>query len=239
MQNHLLQILSLVAMEEPISLNADDIRDRKVELLKNVQAIVPEGVLTGQYAGGIYKGANVSGYADEPGVPDDSLTPTYAKIKLKINNDRWRNTPFVMTAGKGMLASKTEVRVKFKSMHGGIFCGLGKCPEPNELIIRIQPNEGFHFRIATKAPGGKMEFVEKDLDLSYHLAFNNHALPDAYENLLLDVMSGNKELFIRDDELSASWDILMPALNYLESEKIAPELYPFGSEGPESALGDN
>jgi len=214
-------------------LKADDIRDRKVELLKAVKALVPEGILTGQYSGAIYKGANVASYADESAVPDASLTPTFARIKLQIDSERWRGTPFIMTAGKGMPESKTEVRIKFKSKHNSIFCELGKCPEPNELIIRIQPNEGFHFKITTKAPGGKLEFVEKDLDLSYHLAFNNPVLPDAYENLLLDVISGNKELFIRDDELSASWNILMPVLDYLDMEKIIPELYPFGSNGPD------
>jgi glucose-6-phosphate 1-dehydrogenase len=231
-QNHLLQILALIGMEEPASLTADAIRDRKVELLKKVKAIIPGGVQTGQYTGAVYKGVNVSGYRDEPSVPEDSRTPTFARLKFKIDNERWKNTRFVMTAGKGMRESKAEVRIKFKGKSGGIFCSLGKCPEPNELIIRIQPNEGFHFKITTKAPEGKLDFAVKDLDLSYNRVFNNPVLPEAYENLLLDVMSGNKELFIRDDELRASWDILMPVLNYLKLQKVIPEPYPFGSCGP-------
>ncbi len=231
MQNHLLQILALIGMEEPASMDADAIRDRKVELLENVKAIVPGGVQAGQYTGAVYKGVNVSGYRDEPSVPDDSLTPTFARIKFKIDNERWRDTRFVMTAGKGMRESKAEVRIKFKGKSGGIFCNLGKCPKPNELIIRIQPNEGFHFKITTKAPDSKLDFAVKDLDLSYNRAFNNPVLPEAYENLLLDVMAGNKELFIRDDELRASWDILMPVLNYLKLQKVVPEPYPFGSCG--------
>jgi glucose-6-phosphate 1-dehydrogenase len=232
MQNHLLQILALIGMEEPGSLTADAIRDRKVELLENVKPVVPGGVQIGQYTGAVYKGVNVSGYRDEPSIPENSLTPTFARIKLKIDNDRWRDTRFVMTAGKGMRESKAEVRIKFRKKSGGIFCDFGKCPEPNELIIRIQPNEGFHFKITTKAPDGKLDFAVKDLDLSYHRVFNNPVLPEAYENLLLDVMSGNKELFIRDDELGASWDILMPVLNYLKLQKLVPEPYPFGSCGP-------
>jgi glucose-6-phosphate 1-dehydrogenase len=233
MQNHLLQILALVAMEEPASLHADDIRNQKVELLEAVNAIVPNSVLTGQYSSAVYKGVNVAGYTDEPSVPQNSMTPTFAKIALNIDNERWRGTPFEMVAGKGMPASKAEVRIKFKKADNEIFCDLGKCPEQNEMIIRIQPDEGFHFKISTKQPGSKIGFAVKDLDLSYNQAFTGELLPEAYENLILDIIRGKKELFIRDDELSASWDILMPVLNYLEKKKIVPEHYPFGSCGPE------
>jgi glucose-6-phosphate 1-dehydrogenase len=138
-----------------------------------------------------------------------------------------------MIAGKGMPTSKAEVRIKLKKADNEIFCDLGKCPEQNEMIIRIQPDEGFHFRISTKQPGSKIGFAVKDLDLSYDQAFTGELLPEAYENLILDIIRGKKELFIRDDELSASWDILMPVLNYLGREKIVPEHYPFGSCGPE------
>ncbi len=233
MQNHLLQILALVAMEEPASLRSDDIRNCKVEVLKVAKIIAPENVQTGQYSGAIYKGAKVAGYIDDPSIPNDSLTPTFARIPFEIDNDRWHGTQFVMTAGQGMEESKAEIHIKFKSKHTGIFCDYEKCPLPNELIIRIQPNEGFHFKITTKTPGNKLAFTVKDLDLSYNRVFDNLILPDAYENLLLDIIAGKSELFVRDDELRASWDVIMPVLDYLESKKIEPEDYPFGTNGPE------
>ncbi|MFA7230643.1 MAG: glucose-6-phosphate dehydrogenase [Victivallaceae bacterium] len=234
-QNHLLQILALTAMEEPASLSAEDIRCRKVELLNSVKATLLDKTLTGQYGNAVYKGVMVSGYTDEQAIPDDSQTPTFARINFEIDNDRWHGVPFVISAGKGMNKSVTEVRVKLKAKGNSMFCSIGKCPEPNELVIRIQPNEGFHFKITTKSPGDKLNFAIKDLDLSYIRAFNNSVLPEAYETLLLDVICGNKELFISSDELQVSWDILMPVLRYLEEHKVKPETYPFGTVFPDSS----
>lgn len=220
-QNHLLQLLALVAMNEPGSLDADAIRDRKLAVLRDIETVHIEDIILGQY----------TNYTDDPMVPDKSLTPTFANVKLRINNDEWRDVPFIIRAGKGLDAKKNEIRILFRRPQGNIFCKLDNCPPANELIIRIQPDEGIHFNIVSKVPGLKMQFQEKDLDLSYKSAFGDTIIPEAYESLLLDVIKGEKALFIRNDELEAAWDIFTPLLHYIEENKIKPKSYAFGSKG--------
>ena len=232
-QNHLFQVLSLITMDEPDSLDANDISDKKVDVLRHIKPVNLEDVVVGQYAGSKMHGARVSSYLDDPTVPDDSITPTFAFIKLKIDNERWRNMPIEITAGKGLKERKAEVKISFKKPCGNIFCKMNNCQLANELEIRIQPDEGFNFLIATKEPGSKMELMSKKLDLSYNTAFPDDTLPDAYENLLLDAIIGDKTLFIRNDELEIAWDILTPVLEQLETENIKPEPYEFGSRGPD------
>ncbi len=231
-QNHLLQILALFTMEEPASLDAEDIRDRKVALLRDIQPLRPEDLTVGQYAAATYKGVRVSGYRDDPSVPDDSITPTFARMSLKIANNRWHGVPVIITAGKGLSRKITEIKMVFKHPGNNIFCDQNSCPPLNELVFSIQPTEGVHFKIVTRQPGGKMQLTTRALDLNYQHAFAGTVIPEAYENLLLDAINGNKELFIRQDELRAAWDILTPALHYLEENRIAPLPYPFGSDGP-------
>lgn len=232
-QNHLFQVLSLVTMDEPDSMNANDIRDKKVEVLRHIKPVGINDVVVGQYAASKMNGVRVSGYHDDPTVPKDSITPTFAFVKLKINNERWKDMPIEITAGKGLKERKAEVKITFKKPCGSIFCKMKNCQPSNELVIRIQPDEGFHFVIATKVPGTKMDLNSKDLDLSYDTAFPDDTLPDAYENLLLDAITGDKTLFIRNDELEIAWDILTPVLEQLETDKIRPQSYEFGSWGPE------
>ncbi|MBU8901382.1 MAG: glucose-6-phosphate dehydrogenase [Victivallales bacterium] len=220
-QNHLLQLVTLVAMDEPESLDADVIRDRKLAVLHDIEIVNIEDLILGQY----------TNYTDDPMVPDKSLTPTFVNVKLKIDNAEWRDVPFVIRAGKGLNAKKNEIRILFRKPEGNIFCQLDNCPPANELIIRIQPDEGIHFNIVSKVPGLKMQFQEKDLDLSYKSAFGDAIIPEAYESLLLDVINGEKALFIRNDELEAAWDIFTPVLRYIEENKIKPENYVFGSKG--------
>ena len=222
-QNHLLQLITLVAMDEPASLDADVIRDQKLKILHDIEPLKLDDIILGQY----------TGYTDDPQVPDDSLTPTFANVKLRINNDEWREVPFVIRAGKGLDSRKSEIRILFHKPAGNIFCKLDCCPPANELIIRIQPDEGIHFTIVSKVPGLKMEFQEKDLDLSYESAFSDTVIPEAYESLLLDVINGEKALFIRNDELEAAWDIFTPVLHQIEKDKVKPGIYKFGSKGPE------
>jgi len=224
-QNHLLQIITLIAMKEPESLNADLIRNRKLEVLRDIETVDPEDVILGQY----------KTYADDPQVPDDSNTPTFANMRLRINNNEWRDVPFVIRAGKGLSRKKSEIRIVFRTPDGNIFCNMKECPPANELIIRIQPDEGIHFKIVSKIPGLKMQFQEKELDLSYKSAFADVVIPEAYESLLLDVINGEKTLFIRNDELEAAWDIFTPLLHQIEKDKIKPKPYAFGSEGPDEA----
>ena len=222
-QNHLLQLIALIAMDEPGSLSADTIRDKKLKVLHDTKTVQIEDLMLGQY----------SDYTADPQVPDDSLTPTFANVKLKIDNDDWRDVPFIIRAGKGLDSKKSEIRIIFRKPESNIFCNLDSCPPANELIIRIQPNEGIHFNIVSKIPGLKMGFQEKDLDLSYKSAFSDTVIPEAYESLLLDVIKGEKALFIRNDELEAAWDIFTPVLHHIEKDKIKPEIYKFGSKGPD------
>lgn len=229
-QNHLLQILALIAMDEPVSLSADDVRNSKVRVLRNIPAVKLEDVALGQYTSAEKNGHTIPGYRDDPTVPDDSITPTFAKVRLAVNTENWTGVPFVIRAGKAMNRKCTEVRIVFKAPESNIFCKLNECPPPNELIIRIQPDEGVHFKIVNKAPGLKMAFHSKELDLSYKSAFAGEIIPEAYESLLLDVIHGEKSLFIRDDELRAAWDIFTSVLHKIESRKIMPDLYPFGSD---------
>ncbi len=230
-QNHMMQIIALLAMEEPSSLDANAIRDRKVELLQAIKPVKPDELVVGQYSSGMFNGVRVSGYRDDPSVPDDSITPTFARLSLNIDNERWRGVPFNITAGKGLNSKKTEIKIVFKHAGSNIFCNLDRCPPLNELVFRIQPSEGLHFNIVTKRPGAKMDFISKEIDLSYQNAFAGEVIPEAYENLILDAINGNKQLFIREDELQAAWDILTPALHYLEEQKIIPQFYKFGSGG--------
>lgn len=230
-QNHLMQILALLAMEEPSSLDAKDIRDRKVELLRAIAPVKSEALVVGQYTSGMFNGVRVSGYHDDPSVPDDSITPTFARMQLYVDNERWRGVPFHITAGKGLSRKKTEIKIIFKQAGSNLFCSLDRCPPLNELVFRIQPAEGLHFNIVTKRPGTKIDFVSKEIDLSYQSAFAGEVIPEAYENLIIDAINGNKQLFIREDELQAAWDILTPALHHLEQQQIPPKLYKFGSDG--------
>ncbi len=228
-QNHLFQVLSLLLMEEPESLGANDIIDKKVEALRRIKPLGLRDVVLGQYSGG----AGKPGYIEDPTVPKDSLTPTFAFLKLKVASGRWRSMPVEITAGKAMNEKKAEVRIIFRKPCGSLFCKTGKCQPSNTLVIRIQPDEGFHFQIATKEPGTKMELKHKNLDLSYISAFPGKTMPDAYENLLLDSIRGDKTLFIRSDELEAAWDILTPLLKEIEETRVKPKSYKFASEGPE------
>lgn len=230
-QNHMMQIIALLAMEEPVSLVAEAIRDRKVELLRAITPVKPDDLVIGQYVSGMFNGVRVSGYCDDPSVPDDSITPTYARLRLNIDNERWRGIPFHITAGKGLNSRKTEIKIIFKHPGSNIFCNLDRCPPLNELVLRIQPSEGLHFNIVTKRPGSKMEFTSKEIELSYQHAFAGEVIPEAYENLILDAINGDKQLFIREDELQAAWDILTPVLHYLEQQHIVPQAYRFGSNG--------
>lgn len=231
-QNHLLQILALIAMEEPASLSALDVRNRKVELLRAVSPLKLEDVVVGQYTAGAIGKREMPGYRQDATVADDSLTPTFAKVRLRIDNDRWNGVPFTIRAGKGLAEKKTEVKIRFKASDANIFCALGQCPPPNELIIRVQPDEGMNLNIVNKVPGFQMRFNEEKLDLSYKSSFRENVIPEAYESLLLDVVRGEKTLFIRNDELQVAWDVFTPVLKELEDENIEPKPYAFGSLGP-------
>lgn len=232
MQNHLLQILALLAMENPATYQANAVRDAKVKLLQHVAPVSLESLVVGQYT------ASASGaqpaYVAEPTVPRDSLRETYAATVLKIDNHRWAGVPFFLEAGKAMDQKLNEVRIRFREIPENLFGRKGARIEANELVIRIQPDEAITLNIMNKAPGLGMEMIRTELNLRYQSAFDV-TIPDAYECLLLDVLHGDRNLFIRADELAAAWDIFTPVLNRLEQERVVPEPYPFGSAGPGAA----
>lgn len=233
MQNHLLQILSLVAMEKPASTSPDDIRDEKVKVLRNIAPIKLNDIVIGQYVGDPEGQGEVrQGYLDDPTVPKGSVTPTFAMAALKINNERWDGVPFLLRCGKALNERKAEVRIQYKDVAGDIFNGTIK---RNELVIRVQPGEALYLKLMCKAPGKTFDMVETELDLTYSLRYREVAVPDAYERLIADVFTGSQMHFVRSDELREAWRIFTPILQQLETERIVPEPYKYGSRGPAQA----
>ncbi|KAI0999566.1 Glucose-6-phosphate 1-dehydrogenase [Podosphaera aphanis] len=227
MQNHLLQVLTLLAMERPISFSAEDVRDEKVRVLRAIPAIEPKNVIIGQY-GKSLDGSKPS-YKEDETVPKNSRCPTFSAMVAFIKNERWDGVPFIMKAGKALNEQKTEIRIQFKDVTSGIFKDIPR----NELVMRIQPNESVYIKMNSKLPGLSMQTVVTELDLTYRRRFSDLKIPEAYESLILDAIKGDHSNFVRDDELDASWRIFTPLLNYLEDNKeIIPMEYPYGSRGP-------
>lgn len=234
MQNHLLQILSLVAMEKPVSCHPDDIRDEKVKVLKCIPALCLDDMVLGQYVGNpnASNEQETKGYLDDPTVANDSTTATYALAVLHINNERWQGVPFILRCGKALNERKAEVRIQYQDVAGDIFEGNTK---RNELVIRVQPGEALYFKMMTKSPGISFDLEETELDLTYADRYRHSYLPDAYERLLLDVFCGSQMHFVRSDELREAWRIFTPALHHIEKENIRPFPYLYGSRGPKRA----
>jgi glucose-6-phosphate 1-dehydrogenase len=225
-QNHLLQVLALVAMELPATFGADDIRDEKLKLLRSVRTLSPKDAVHGQYAG----------YRGEEGVAQGSRTPTYAALRFHIDNWRWQGVPFYVRAGKHLARRTTEVSIHFQQIP---FCLFGRedvCQliEANVLVLRIQPDEGIELSVATKVPGDDLTVGSVRMDFSYAGAF--HRSPgDAYEKLLLDAMRGDATLFARRDGDEQAWSLLAPVLDGWEASGDEPFPYERGSEGPAAA----
>ncbi|BEJ06658.1 hypothetical protein CcaverHIS641_0311800 [Cutaneotrichosporon cavernicola] len=227
-QNHLMQVLSILAMERPVSFAAEDLRDEKVKVLRSIPPIKKEDLYLGQYVAG----NGEPGYLDDPTVPKGSNCPTYAALCLYINNPRWEGVPFIMKAGKALNESKVEVRVQFKDVTSGIFTDIAR----NELVFRIQPDEAVYIKLNSKLPGLITKAIPTELDLTYKDRFTDVEVPQAYEALILDAFKGDRSNFVRDDELEQSWKIFTPILHYIDNEKPTPEPYPFGARGPKDSL---
>ncbi|KAF8929966.1 glucose-6-phosphate dehydrogenase [Dissophora ornata] len=227
MQNHLLQILSLVAMEPPVSLDAEDVRDEKVKVLRFIPPIKEDDILLGQYSKS--EDGKEPGYLDDKTVPKGSKTPTYAAATLFINNDRWAGVPFVLKCGKALNQQKTEIRIQFKDVVGNLFNTLSR----NEIVIRVQPGEAVYVKMMNKEPGLGMKTIISDLDLSYSSRFNDSVIPEAYESLILDALNGDHSNFVRDDELDAAWKIFTPILQTIDKGHLDPIPYAYGSRAPE------
>ena len=231
LQNHLLQMLALTAMECPDSLSATAIRDEKVQLLRAVRPLRLDQLVLGQYAAPAGGADARRAYRQEPGVPPGSRTPTFAAAALRVNNSRWKGVPFIVTCGKALDEQLAEIRVRFREVPENIFAKDLPCLPPNELVIRVQPDEAIFFRIVNKVPGLKLRVEPTQLHLRYRSAFTG-VIPEAYESLLLDVVEGERSLFIRADELAAAWDVVDAVLHEIDQQKVEPELYPYGSPGP-------
>ncbi|KAH9793694.1 glucose-6-phosphate 1-dehydrogenase 1 [Citrus sinensis] len=237
MQNHLLQILALFAMETPVSLDAEDIRNEKVKVLRSMQPLLLENVIVGQYKGHNKGSKSYPAYTDDPTVPKGSLTPTFAAAALFINNARWDGVPFLMKAVKALHTKRAEIRVQFRHVPGNLYkrnFGTDLDKATNELVLRLQPGEAIYVKINNKVPGLGMRLDRSDLNLLYRSRYPTE-IPDAYERLVLDAIEGERRLFIRSDELDAAWALFTPLLKELEEKKIVPELYPYGSRGPVGA----
>jgi glucose-6-phosphate 1-dehydrogenase len=237
-QNHALQILALVAMEAPVTWDADAVRDEKLKVLRAIPAMsaadIDTRVVRAQYTAGWTRGEAVPGYLDEPGVAPGSTTETYVALELRIDNWRWAGVPFYVRAGKRLPKRVTEVAIEFKPVPHLLF-GDDTRPAPNVLALRVQPDEGISLRFATKIPGRDIDLHEVLMDFRYGTSFGQEP-PEAYERLLLDAMLGDASLFIRNDMLARSWEIIDPIeTRWLAAPKSATPAYEAGSWGPDAA----
>ena len=252
-QNHLLQLLTLAAMEPPSSFTADAVRDEKVKVLNSIRPLVQSSepaAVRAQYADGTIDGNAVPAYRSEPDVNPASLTPTYAAMGFSIDNWRWMGVPFYLRSGKRLARRTSEIAVQFRSPPFLLF-GQKAVEEmaPSVLVMRVQPNEGISLRFQVKTPGAMheltpgLEITPVDMDFTYAEAFGNEAHP-AYETLLLDCMIGDPTLFTRSDEVEMAWSIIDPVIDYWDKHPVASlPTYPAGSWGPAAAEqlldGDN
>jgi glucose-6-phosphate 1-dehydrogenase len=236
LQSHLMQLMALVAMEPPVSMDADDLRDEKVKVLKSVRPIHPEAVAAhafrAQYAAGRIDDEAVPGYLDEPGVDRHSVTETYAALKLYVDNWRWRDVPFYLRTGKRMAEARTMVAICFKQPPKHFFRSAHiDRPPPNWLIMSIAPEESLRLEISVKEPGLAMKTRQISLDAPFRC--EHHARTDAYEGLLMDVIEGDRSLFLRYDEVEWAWRIVDPVLGVWASERDFIPTYPAGEWEPD------
>ncbi|MFC1453800.1 glucose-6-phosphate dehydrogenase [Verrucomicrobiota bacterium] len=234
MQNHLLQIMALTAMESPNCPDSVSICRKTMELLRDIPPLRIEDLILGQYNGVDNATGSHKAYVEELNIPPHSRTPTYAAAVLYVKNRRWDGVPFFIRAGKALETKLCEVRLCFKQIPANIFSQYENGQWPNELVIRIQPDEGIYFKIINKVPGLKMSLAQCMLDMQYSSVFAK-VIPDAYECLFLDVLEGDKTMFISTSELAALWDVFTPALHEIDKRPIRPDLYPFQSRGPSAA----
>jgi len=239
-QNHLLQLLCIVAMEPPVNFDADLVRDRKVDVLKAIRKIAPGMTDTlavrGQYGSGWVEGKEVPGYREEIDVDTDSNTETYAAMKFNIDNWRWQGVPFYLRTGKRLSKSASYIVIQFREVPHNMFHNEElTLPKPNRLIISIQPDMGIKFQLESKTPGLEMVLNTVDMVFDYSERTKKDA-PEAYETLLLDVISGDQTLFMRADQVEAAWEVVMPVLDHWENNKMTSfPNYPANSWGPENA----
>lgn len=239
-QNHLLQILCLIAMEPMVNFDADEIRNKKMDVLHAIRPIpenrVNEFAIRGQYGPGVIGKIKVPGYRQEPGVSPQSTTATFAAIKLFVDNWRWQDVPFYLRTGKRLPEKLSEVSIQFRPVpHRSFPPSAVDTWQPNRLVIQIQPDEGMILSYQAKQPGPQISLSQVEMRYSYLEKFHQKP-PDAYETLLVDVMQGDQTLFMREDEVEAAWSVVMPVINAWEANRPADfPNYQAGTWGPQAA----
>jgi glucose-6-phosphate 1-dehydrogenase len=238
-QNHMLQLLTLLCMEPPVAFSADQVRDEKVKVLRAIhaptEADVPRMAVRAQYAGGNVAGTEVPGYLAEAGVPEDSTTETYAALRLEVDNWRWAGVPMVLRTGKRLARKVTEIAVTLKPVPHLAFEQDGtQGVRPNVLVLTVQPNEGVSLSIGAKIPGTRMAIRPVQMEFLYGASFLSQS-PEAYERLILDAMRGDATLFTRNDEVEAQWEICDPIVRQWKKMPGPLPQYEAGTQGPEEA----
>lgn len=242
-QNHMLQLLTLLCMEPPVDFSADEVRSEKVKVLHAIRPPHRDEVFRAQYAAGTHAGDEVVGYLQEDGVPAESHTETFAALRLHVENWRWAGVPFYLRTGKSLARKVTEIAVTFKPVPHLAFGEEGSVGvKPNQLILTMQPNEGVSLSLGAKIPGNRMRIRPVNMEFLYGTAFMSQS-PEAYERLIMDAMRGDATLFTRNDEVEAQWRICDPVVRRWEDEPETLVQYPAGSQGPPEAsallLGDD
>jgi glucose-6-phosphate 1-dehydrogenase len=236
-QNHILQLLALVAMEPPVSYEQTAVRDEKVKVLRSLRTVAPDETVTGQYRSGAIAGKAVPGYDEELG--KDSATETFVAIKAHIDNWRWKGVPFYLRTGKRLPERTTEIVVQFKPVPHSIFSGRGAKTVPNRLVIGIQPSEDIQLTLMAKVPGldrDGLRLRPVPLDIAMAGAFSGPQRRIAYERLLLDLIEGDQTLFVRRDEVEAQWDWIDTIRAGWVEQGLEPKTYTAGSWGPSAAI---
>jgi glucose-6-phosphate 1-dehydrogenase len=238
-QNHMLQLLTLLCMEPPVSFSADEVRDEKVKVLHAIHPPTPEEVpsmaVRAQYGRGVSGGEEASGYLEEEGVPEGSTTETYAAMRLEVDNWRWAGVPIYLRTGKRLARKVTEIAVTLKPVPHLAFQQDGSVGvQPNQIVMTMQPNEGVSISMGAKIPGTRMRIRPVNMQFLYGTAFMSES-PEAYERLIMDAMRGDATLFTRNDEVEAQWRIVDPILEAWASIPGPIPQYPAGSGGPEEA----
>jgi len=239
-QNHLLQLLCLIAMEPPVSLEADRVRDEKLKVLRALRPFEPQDAtaltVRGQYTQGAIDGKPVPGYLADLGTHEPSHTETFVALKAEVHSWRWANVPFYLRTGKRLPKKVSEIVVQFRALPFSIFPDDAADWQPNRLIIRLQPEEGIRLEMMTKDPGpGGLRLSPTGLDIRFDTAFNVR-FPDAYERLLMDTIRGNPTLFMRRDEVEAAWAWVEPILEAWAARPDHPRPYSAGSWGPTASI---
>ena len=238
-QNHLMQLLCLVAMEPPCSLDADSVRDEKVKVLRSLRPMSASDIefktVRAQYAAGSSEGEAVPGYLEGDGV-EESTTETFAALRVDIDNWRWKGVPFYLRSGKRMQKRNSEIVIQFKEIPHSIFVNKGKCISQNKLVISLQPKESIQLQLMNKIPGLSEQMRLQQVELELNTPLNMSHKPDAYERLLLDVIRANPTLFMRLDEVEAAWKWADVILEGWAEEIVPMKSYSAGTDGPSAAI---